>query len=116
MIFVSNANVLAARTVLAKSTCAIMSWLPLETGSEPVSGALLTRSEFPKRWIPLRTGGPVETFKYSVCDIPLCRSNRFGHSSSPVIACLSAEYIRDEAKTMWVRLHVMDPENGVDSV
>ena len=51
-----------------------------------------------------------------VCDIPLCRSKRFGHSSSPVIACLRAEYIRDEAKTMWVRLHVMDPENGVDSV
>ena len=50
---VSNANVLAARTVLAKSTCAIMSWLPLEAGSEPVSDALLTRSEFPERWIPL---------------------------------------------------------------
>ena len=42
--------------------------------------------------------------------------NKFRHSSSPVIACLRVEYIRDEAKTMWVRLHVMDPETGVDCV
>ena len=42
--------------------------------------------------------------------------NKFRHLSSPVIACLRVEYIRDEAKTMWVRLHVMDPETGVDCV
>ena len=91
--FVSNANVLAARPVLAKSAYAILSWLPLEAGSEPVSGALLTRSEFPKRWIPLGNSGPVETFQCSVCDISLCRRNKFRHSSSPVIACLRAEYM-----------------------
>ena len=42
--------------------------------------------------------------------------NKFTHSTSPVIACLRVEYIRDEAKTMWVLLHVMDPETGVDCV
>ena len=57
----------------------------------------------------------------AVCVIFPCVGgiNKFRHSSSPVIACLRAEYIRDEAKTMWVRLHVtcvMDPETGVDCV
>ena len=80
----------------------------------------LQDQNFPSGGFPLEA---VDQWKPSnavcVCDIPLCRSNRFGHSSSLVIACLHAEYIRDEAKTYnvgTVRLHVMDPENGVDSV
>ena len=51
-------------------------------------------------------------------DIPLCRSNRFGNSSSPVIACLRAEYIFEMKLKLYGYgyMFTMDPENGVDSV